>query len=482
MSTITRTVCARIPTAAGQFQLCHYANEIDQEDHLALVMGDVADQEDVLVRVHSECFTGDVLGSMRCDCGEQLQRAMEMIAKEGRGVIIYLRQEGRGIGLEAKLQAYNLQDQGYDTVEANVLLGHQADEREYWAAAGILDDLSIKSIRLLTNNPTKIESLTALGVRVNKRIGLQPSINDENAFYLDTKVRRMRHMLALIDEEALAAVDTSGASDNFTILLERQAEDRQNTFAQHARPFVTLSYAQSIDGSIAQVRGEPLPISGAASLRLTHALRAAHDAILVGVDTVIADDPRLNVRLVEGSTPAAVILDSRLRTPPHARLFDHHDDVLIITTEEAAATAAAGQLANRGATILGVTSDASGRPQLVAALEALGQAGIQTVMVEGGAEIIRTFLDQGQANVAVITVAPIFLGGLAAYGGAVDGGHATPRRMINLAYDQFGNDLIIWGEFAAKPGEPEPASAVGSANASIHNAAGDSTAAAPLTP
>ena len=482
MSTITRTVCARIPTAAGQFQLCHYANEIDQEDHLALVMGDVADQEDVLVRVHSECFTGDVLGSMRCDCGEQLQRAMEMIAKEGRGVIIYLRQEGRGIGLEAKLQAYNLQDQGYDTVEANVLLGHQADEREYWAAAGILDDLSIKSIRLLTNNPTKIESLTALGVRVNERIGLQPSINDENAFYLDTKVRRMRHMLALPEAEASTNMKTNDASANLAGLLRSQLAAKQGEMTQQSRPFVTLSYAQSIDGSIAQVRGEPLAISGAASLRLTHALRAAHDAILVGVDTVMADDPRLNVRLVEGSTPAAVVLDSRLRTPPDARLFDYHDRVLIITTEDAAATPAARQLADRGAAILGVTPDDTGRPQLAAALEALRQADIQTVMVEGGAEIIHAFLDQGQANVAVITVAPIFLGGLAAYGGAVDGGHATPRRMINLAYDQLGNDLIIWGEFAAKPGEPEPASAVGSVNASIHNAAGDSTAAAPLTP
>ena len=415
MPTITCTVCARIPTSAGQFQLCHYANEIDQEDHLALVMGDVADQEDVLVRVHSECFTGDVLGSMRCDCGEQLQRAMEMVAKEGRGVIIYLRQEGRGIGLEAKLQAYNLQDQGYDTVEANVLLGHQADEREDWAAAGILDDLGIRSIRLLTNNPAKIECLTDLGVTVSERIGLRPSINNENAFYLDTKVRRMRHMLALTDEEAVVAMDTSGASDNFARLLARQAEVRQNNFAQRARPFVTLSFAQSIDGSIAQVRGEPFAVSGADSLRLTHALRAAHNAILVGVDTVIADDPRLNVRLVEGPTPVAVVLDSHLRTPLDARLFDHHDRVLIVTTEEAATSPTATQLADRGATIVGVTPDDTGRPHLGHALQALTQMDLDSVMVEGGAEIIHAFLDQGRADAAVITIAPMFMGGLPAY-------------------------------------------------------------------
>ena len=142
-STVQRTVSARLPTVEGQFQLIHYLNDQDDKEHLALVMGDVQHQAQVLVRVHSECFTGDVLGSQRCDCGEQLHAAMQLIAKEGSGVIIYLRQEGRGIGLQKKLQAYNLQDQGYDTVDANLLLGHQADERTYWAAVGILRDLEI---------------------------------------------------------------------------------------------------------------------------------------------------------------------------------------------------------------------------------------------------------------------------------------------------------------------------------------------------
>ncbi|MCA9982548.1 MAG: GTP cyclohydrolase II, partial [Anaerolineales bacterium] len=177
----------------------------DRKEHLAVVMGDVSSavtaenhaEDGVLVRVHSECFTGDVLGSRRCDCGEQLARAMALIATEGRGVIVYLRQEGRGIGLENKLRAYNLQDQGYDTVDANLMLGHQADEREYWAAAGILEDLGVTHVRLLTNNPAKIEHLRVLGVDVRARVPIEPTVHADNAGYLETKVARMRHMLGM---------------------------------------------------------------------------------------------------------------------------------------------------------------------------------------------------------------------------------------------------------------------------------------------
>ena len=196
-SRVQHTACARIPTAVGTFQLHHYVDQQDHKEHLAFVMGDVRGREPVLVRVHSECFTGDVLGSRRCDCGEQLQQAMRVIAELGRGVIVYLRQEGRGIGLEAKLKAYNLQDQGYDTVDANLMLGHQADAREYSAAALILRDLGVGSVRLLTNNPDKITRLRELGVTVVERVPLQSTLTPENAAYLATKVRRMHHLLAL---------------------------------------------------------------------------------------------------------------------------------------------------------------------------------------------------------------------------------------------------------------------------------------------
>lgn len=194
---VQRLACARIPSDAGEFQLCLYTNNGDSKEHLALIKGEVAGKEGVLVRVHSECFTGDVLGSQRCDCGEQLRRAMELISAAGEGVLLYLRQEGRGIGLLDKLRAYNLQDAGYDTVDANLVLGHQADEREYGVAASILHDLNIQSIRLLTNNPEKISELTRLGIRVTERVGLDPTVNPENARYLLTKASRMNHILGM---------------------------------------------------------------------------------------------------------------------------------------------------------------------------------------------------------------------------------------------------------------------------------------------
>jgi GTP cyclohydrolase II len=190
-------VKARIPTAVGMFDLCLYTNNKDDKEHLALVMGDVTGQDNVPVRIHSECFTGDVLGSRRCDCGEQLERAMRIVAEAGRGVIVYLRQEGRGIGLLEKLRAYNLQDQGYDTVEANLLLGHQADERDYTVAARMLEDLGVSSVLLLTNNPAKLQALKDLGIEVIARVPLQVKANADNASYLKTKARRMHHLLDL---------------------------------------------------------------------------------------------------------------------------------------------------------------------------------------------------------------------------------------------------------------------------------------------
>lgn len=196
---------ARIPTALGEFHLCLYHNDYDHKEHLALIMGEVRGGRDVLARVHSECFTGDVLGSRRCDCGEQLALAMQIIAREGRGVILYLRQEGRGIGLLDKLRAYNLQDEGYDTVDANLLLGHQADERDYNLAALMLRDLGVESIRLLTNNPDKIESLRGFGIPVTAREPLQVAPNADNAAYLAAKANRLNHLIHLEDAPRPAA-------------------------------------------------------------------------------------------------------------------------------------------------------------------------------------------------------------------------------------------------------------------------------------
>jgi 3,4-dihydroxy 2-butanone 4-phosphate synthase/GTP cyclohydrolase II len=192
---VIRHVCSRVPTPEGEFQLCLYTSEQDEKEHLALLMGDVIGDSDVMVRVHSECFTGDVLGSCRCDCGEQLKESMELIARKGSGLLIYLRQEGRGIGLLDKLRAYNLQDQGFDTVEANLILGHQVDERDYTIAAQILKDLGVKSIQLLTNNPEKMRALQREGIKVTRRLSLDPGVNPENQRYLETKALRMNHFL-----------------------------------------------------------------------------------------------------------------------------------------------------------------------------------------------------------------------------------------------------------------------------------------------
>lgn len=194
---VTRMTSTRIPTKYGDFQLCYYTNTLDDKEHLAFYMGEIAHAGPVLARVHSECFTGDVLGSRRCDCGEQLDRAMAMIAEAGAGVVLYMRQEGRGIGLLEKLRAYNLQDQGYDTVDANLMLGHGADERDYSLAALILADLGVDSVQLITNNPTKISALEAEGITVSGRVSLAIAANTDNAGYLLTKVQRMDHILSI---------------------------------------------------------------------------------------------------------------------------------------------------------------------------------------------------------------------------------------------------------------------------------------------
>ncbi len=196
---VHRVAEAKIPTKFAEFTAIAYKSDVDPQEHLALILGDISTDKPVLVRAHSECLTGDVFRSMRCDCGTQLDTAMEMIAREGCGVIIYLRQEGRGIGLHNKIRAYALQEKGLDTVEANISLGFPADKRDYGIGAQIMADLGLREIRLLTNNPRKVIGLESYGLKVVETLPIECPPNEHNLFYLQTKKNKMGHKLDLPD-------------------------------------------------------------------------------------------------------------------------------------------------------------------------------------------------------------------------------------------------------------------------------------------
>jgi len=431
----SRQSSATIPTPSGNFNLCVYRLVLDdgtlvgecgdggpayRSEIRVIHVGDLEGAADLMVRVHSECFTGDVLASLRCDCGDQLHMAMRMIHQEGRGMIIYMPQEGRGIGLSEKLKAYNLQDQGRDTVEANLELGHDADLRDYNAAALILKDFGVKSIRLMTNNPDKIDNLRQYGIDISGRVPIICHSNPFNEGYLHTKQQKMNHILG---RKSLSP------------------ESGHHPSGDASRPYVTLTYAQSLDGALAGGNGHRLILSGEQSMKMTHMLRAENDAILVGIGTVLADDPQLTVRLAQGNNPQPVVLDSQLRIPPESFLADRHPLKPWVFAAADAPDRRRQELPAKGIRVFIVASNADGMLDLGEILMTLSAQGIGSVMVEGGLEVISRFLGSGLVDRVVITINPRFTGGKR----IPETGVGYPE-LVDVSQFQLGDDIIVGGQ------------------------------------
>jgi GTP cyclohydrolase II len=401
--------------------------------YLALVRGEIGDGRAVLTRLHSECVTGDALGSLRCDCGTQLREAARAIAAEGRGVLVYATdQEGRGIGLVNKLRAYMLQENGADTIDANCRLGFPADARTYDAAARCLEVLGVRSVRLLTNNPSKVEALTRAGIDVERTIPLQTSPHIRNIEYLHAKEARLGHVAP-----AGVSLDGSriGEAVNVAPLLGRAA-------TRSWRPYVVLKYAQTVDGRIATRRGEAKWISSEAERRISHGLRAACDAVLVGVGTAIIDDPQLTVRMVPGPSPLRVVLDSTLRLPTTARVLDDGAGTVLITTELSSETRRAALRAR--AVGVHVVDGSPRGVDLASALRALRALGVGSLLVEGGARVITSFFAEKLVDRLVVGIAPTIMGaGIDAVGDLGVARVAESVRLTNRSVHQAGGDLLV---------------------------------------
>src|SRR5947207_3445022 len=414
---------ASLPTRGGDFRISVF--RFDGTEVVALARGELGGAEPVLVRLHSECLTGDVLGSLRCDCGDQLRASLAMIGAADRGVLLYLDHEGRGIGLFDKVRAYGLQDGGLDTVDANVELGLPIDARDYSAAASVLQELGIRSLRLMTNNPAKILGLEMHGIDVVERVPLETIPNEINAPYLRAKASRMGHLLD--------GVPDPRHLDEATIPT--------------ARPLVTVHYAQTIDGRIASRTGDSRWVSGEGSLRLAHELRAAHDAVLVGIGTVLADDPKLTVRLVAGDSPVRVVVDSRLRIPLDAIVLDTSDARTIVATTPDASEERAAAIRARGAEVLRVRAEADGRVDLRDLLVRLRDEGIRSVLVEGGRGIITAALREHLVDRLTVCIAPKVIGeGIAAVGDLHIDRLRDAITFERSGFTASGGDVVFYGE------------------------------------
>jgi GTP cyclohydrolase II len=432
---LTEVATLPLGTSFGEFELRAFELPSGRV-YLALVSGDLGDGRTVLTRLHSECLTGDALGSLRCDCGTQLREAARAIAAEGRGVLVYATgHEGRGIGLVNKLRAYMLQENGTDTIDANVRLGFPPDAREYDAAASCLALLGVRSVRLLTNNPSKVEALTRAGIVVDDVVPLQTSPHVRNVDYLRAKEARLGHVAPA---GAPLAANGLGEATNVTPLLGRST-------APAWRPFVVLKYAQTVDGRIATRSGDAKWISSEPERRISHALRAACDGVLVGVGTATIDDPQLTVRMVSGPSPLRVILDSTLRLPETARVLDHQAGTIVITTSRASDERRAALRAR--AIGVRVVEPGPRGVDLADALRTLRALGVRSLLVEGGARVITSFLAEKLVDRLVVGIAPAIIGtGIDAVGDLGVARVGESVRLTNRSVHVAGDDLLVAGD------------------------------------
>jgi 3,4-dihydroxy 2-butanone 4-phosphate synthase/GTP cyclohydrolase II len=419
-------------TTFGEFELRAF-ELASGEVYLALVRGEIGDGRAVLTRLHSECLTGDALGSLRCDCGTQLRQAAREIAAEGRGVLVYATDhEGRGLGLVNKLRAYMLQEDGEDTIDANRHLGLPPDARSYAASADCLRLLGVRSVRLLTNNPSKVEALTRAGIDVEATVPLRTSPHVRNIDYLHAKEARLGHLAPA--GEPLDG-NPIGEATNVAPLLGHAA-------APAWRPYVVLKYAQTVDGRIATRRGDAKWISSEAERRISHGLRAACDAVLVGVGTAIVDDPQLTVRMVPGSSPLRVVLDSTLRLPPTARLLDNQAGTIVITTEHSSEERRSALRAR--AVGVNVVDAGPRGVDLASALRALRELGVASLLVEGGGRVITSFFAEKLVDRLVLGIAPTIMGtGIDAVGDLDVARVAESVRLTNRSVHEAGSDLLV---------------------------------------
>ena len=434
---------APIPTAYGEFTARAFETPSGHV-HLALVVGAIGDGESVLTRLHSECLTGDALGSLRCDCGIQLRSALRTVAAEGRGVVLYLNgHEGRGIGLVDKLRAYVEQDAGADTVDANLRLGLDADLRSYDDAAAVLRALGVRSVQLLSNNPAKADGLQRNGVAVDVLRSLRTAAHRRNRAYLETKQRRLGHQRPAgltLEELPAAPVDVAGLLGQ-----QRPLADRPN---------VVLKYAQTIDGRIATRTGDAKWISGEQERRVAHAMRAGCDAVLVGARTMLQDDPQLTVRMVPGASPMRVVLDSTLRTPLNAKVLSDDATTLILCRPDAD-RARRLELAATGVMVRDVAGGPEGLriPEVLRLLRSLGVA---SLLVEGGGRVITSMLQARAVDRVVVSVSPTIVGaGVEAVGPLGVSRVAEGIRLVNRSVFLVGDDVLLGFDVANVSAVPE---------------------------